>query len=559
MISCGSEKREQDPELQKLYSELDRVIDRSHEYELLKEHRIDSLRTILASAAIDEDEKTNLINSLIDEFNAYNADSTLAYINMNLSRPQVREIPGQHTLLTIRRADVLGHAGLFLDALSAMEKIPKDSVKGEIMEAYYSTYCAIWQYLSEYANEHETATKYELKRSLYADSVRQVADLESFNHFVYVMAELARNGDPDTAIKALESNLAQYRSGMREYSIIASTLAYIYKTAGRTDDYKRFIVMSAISDTEGAVKENMSFREMATLMFEEGDVERANRYLKKSIADANFYSAMMRNAQSSKMLPVIDDAYSTVQKELNDRRKVMVWISGVLSFILLLTVVLLLVQFRSLRKAKDKVTAANHELSTLSDRLRIANEQMKKNNNELSELSEELKTANSELADKNLELSEYNRTKEQYAGLFMEYCSSAISSLQHYQQTLRILAFQGGNRATILKKLESTEMADQLLKNFYVRFDEAILNIYPSFVEKFNALLQPGQEITLKSGELLNRELRLFALIRLGIDDSGKIANFLRCSVATVYTYRSKMKKRAIRPECFEQDVRTIG
>lgn len=102
-------------------------------------------------------------------------------------------------------------------------------------------------------------------------------------------------------------------------------------------------------------------------------------------------------------------------------------------------------------------------------------------------------------------------------------------------------------------------MVDGLLKNFYGKFDEAILNIYPSFIDKFNRLLRPDEQVVLKSGELLNTELRLYALIRIGIDDNAKIAEFLRCSISTVYTYRSKMKKRAINPETFEEQVRSLG
>ena len=352
------------------------------------------------------------------------------------------------------------------------------------------------------------------------------------------MIERARNGDADTAATVLKSCLNEYRSGTRDYSIMASNLAYIYKIAGAVDDYKRYLVLSAISDVKGAVKENMSFREVATVMFEEGDVERANRYLKKSIADANFYSAMMRNAQSSKILPVIDDAYAQLQNRLASRLRLLVMATTVLAVVLVIFILLILKQFRGLRHANAEINAANAELSVISERLRAAN---------------------SELEERNYELRDFNRTKEQYAGLFMEYCSSAISALQHYQQTLRVLATQGANRAALMKKLESTEAADLLLKNFYVSFDEAILNIYPQFVDKFNALLQPEERIVLKTGELLNTELRLFALIRIGIDDSAKIAGFLRCSISTVYTYRSKMRRRAINPESFEDDVRNIA
>ncbi len=537
LASCNKQKASVDPELQALYSDLDSEIANSRQYEIVKDNRIGELRKSYYFSH-DENQKTEIINRLISEFDAYDADSALYYVSLNLHRPAIHSMPGEYTRLTMKRADILAHAGLFSDALAIMRKIQRNSLDPTLLEAYYSTYCAIYQYLSEYTSEHETALDNERLRTLYADSIRQVADPTSFNHMVYVMADKARSGDSQTAIAELSNYLTEYQLGSREYSILASSLAYIYKTAGQSNDYKRYIVLSAISDVKGAIKENMSFREVATFMFEDGEVERANRYLKKSITDANSYSALMRNAQSSKMLPVIDEAYSSLQEQLNGRLRSMVWVSSALSFVLVITILLILKQIKNLHRANAEVSNANKELSLLSDQLR---------------------QANIELEEKNNELKNYNHTKEQYAGLFMEYCSSAISTLQHYQKSLRVLAAQGGNRASLSKKLESTEVADQLLKNFYVKFDEAILNIYPSFVNKFNALLNPGEQIILKSGELLNTELRLYALVRIGIDDSAKIADFLRCSISTVYTYRSKMKKRAINPDNFENDVKSLG
>lgn len=329
LASCSERNPDTQSGLKALYDELDYEIDRSKDYEIAKENRINQLRKSYAVAR-DQKQKTEIVNRLIAEFDAYNADSALYYISCNLRRPAVRSIPGEFTRLTIKHADVLAHAGLFSDALYIMQQIPRDSLDLQLLEPYYSTYCATYQYLSEYANEHETALGHEHLRALYADSLMSVIKPGSFNHLVYVMAERARAGDTDSAIVELSKHLDEYTLGSREYSILASTLAYIYKLAGMPDEYKHYLVLSAISDVRGAVKENMSFREVATVMFEDGDVERANRYLKKSIADANFYSAMMRNAQSSKILPVIDDAYSSLQNQLNCRLRYMVGVSSVL-------------------------------------------------------------------------------------------------------------------------------------------------------------------------------------------------------------------------------------
>lgn len=578
LISCRESGTDDDSGLQELYTLLDSEIARSKVYETEKENRIAQLHKSY-DLAHDNIRRKDIVNRLIEEFDAYNADSTLYYVNCNLRNPETLAEPHEYTGLLIKKADVFAHAGLFPSALATMEEVRRDSPDADLMEDFYSTYCVIYQYLSEYTGEHETSMAYERQRALYADTLSQVVSPESFNHMVYVMTEKARKGESDKAIEILSGHLEEYRSGSREYSILASILAYIHKSAGHTEEYKRYLVLSAISDVRGAIKENMSFREVATVMFRDGDIERANRYLKKSIADANFYSTPMRNAQSSKMLPVIDEAYTSLQDRMTGRLRNMTWGSCALSVILVITMLLMLKQFKSLRMANAKVSRANNELSEMSCQLKDSNAKLQKKNDELSGLSESLKNSSRELAEKNEELSllsgrlksanaeleyknaelhDYNRIKEQYAGLFMEYCSSAIYTLQHYQQSLRILNASGGNRSALIKKIESSDMADQLLKNFYVKFDEAILNIYPTFVDKFNSLLNPDDKVVLKSGEMLNTELRLFALICIGIDDSAKIAKFLRCSISTVYTYRSKMRKRAVDPGNFEANVKNI-
>lgn len=568
-----------DRDLDVLYTELDREIAQSNIYDKEKEQRVIQLRRRY-NLSHDQKERTQIINSLIEEFNAYNADSALYYINCNLRRPDVLSTPGEYTRLNIKRADVLAHAGFFPEALATMRRIPTDSLAPSLREIYYSTYCAIFQFLSEYTDNHETAFDHEKRCALYIDSLSQVIEPKSFNHLVYVMTDKAKKGDMETAISVLSESIDKYIPGTREYSILASTLAYMYKLSGMDDEYKRYITLSAISDVKGAVKENMSFRALATVMFEDGDVERANRYLKKSIADANFYSALMRNVQSSKMLPVIDDAYSSMQQQMNNRLRNMLYLSSILSIALVIAIIMIWKQYKILHQANTEVRNANKELNAMSDKLKETNQELQIKNNELSGLSEELKTkninlaekndelsnvsaklqlANEELEVKNLKLQDLNRTTKQYAGLFMEYCSSAISAFQHYQRSLQVKTVHGGNRTELLKKIESTEVTDRLLSNFYAKFDEAILNIFPAFIDKFNALLKPEEQIILRPGELLNTELRLFALIRIGIDDSSKIAEFLRCSIATIYTYRSKMRKKALNPDDFENEVRNMA
>lgn len=365
-----------------------------------------------------------------------------------------------------------------------------------------------------------------------------MADTLSLLYSIYVVPDGALGGDEEKAAKRLRADLKAYPSGSREYSILASILAYVYHLSGHHDLYLEYLTRSAISDVKGAIKENMSFREMATNMYDAGDVERANLYLKKSIVDANFFSARMRNAQSLRMLPLIDESYAARRAQLYQRLQWMIVAVSLMALVLICTLYYIHRQNLRLKSANAKVALTNDELSHLSEQLSIAN---------------------SDLEMKNRELNESNRIKEQYTGLFMGYSAAAVNALQRYHQSLRLMANQSISKTVLLKKLESSEFIEMTLKEFYSRFDEAILNIYPDFPAKINRLLRPEEQIKLKPGELLNTELRIYALVRIGISENSKIAEFLRCSITTVYTYRSKIRRRAVNPDTFEQDVQDLA
>lgn len=517
---------------------LDREMTDAPRYVHLKEERIDSLRHLL-SPGQDPQRRFDIIQLLISEYEAFKADSALHYVNLNLASPIANE-PVVSSRLLLKKADLYSHAGLFSDALALMDSVSPAALPKSDRERYFANYCGLYQYMVEYNTDFDLSLQadYERMRRQYADSIRLTSDSLSLTYAIYVMPELAREGNPDKALSLLEKNLASYPMGSREYSILASIIAYVHTLRDDRSAYLEYISRSAVSDLRGAVMENMSFRAIATAMYEEGDVERANIFLKKSIADANFYSARMRNAQSLKMLPMIDEAYAARQRELYGRMKIMIAVVSILAV---------------------GLTAALYFIRRQYRRLKVANANVARSNSELSQLSEKLRAANSDLEVKNAALNEGNLIKEQYTGLFMGYSATAINALQRYHHSLRLMAAQGVSKSALQKKLESSEFIDSTIKEFYAKFDEAILNIYPDFPDKVNALLRPEERIHLKPGEILNTELRIQALIRIGISENAKIAEFLRCSITTVYTYRSKVRRRAINPDSFESDILLIS
>ena len=182
--------------------------------------------------------------------------------------------------------------------------------------------------------------------------------------------------------------------------------------------------------------------------------------------------------------------------------------------------------YRQMKKLAD---ARNH--------LQVANKQ-------LNGLNEELRQMNSCLSSTNIELSESNQIKEEYIARFIKLCSTYINRLDAYRRMVS-KKVSAGQIAELLKITRSQDALDEELEELYANFDTAFLHLFPNFVGKFNDLLQENEQILPKKGELLNTELRIFALIRLGIEDSSQIAEFLRYSVNTIYNYRAKVRNKA--------------
>lgn len=530
-----SDRSSNDKELSELYKAVDEEISRRTTYMAEKEKRIDATRQEYEAETSDA-RRMRVLDKLIAEYESYISDSALHYVTEAETVAQRLGDRRKATRLRIKKADIASHAGLFTEAHQLLADIKREDLDTTLLANYYATYSGLYQYECEYLPEGEYSKRSQELRNIYTDSLMRVSSPESFDYLVNWAALEIGKGNNEDVRKRLEANLKKYNSGTRQYSILASIMAFMYHTMGRDDEYKRYLSQTVISDIKGAVKENVAIRELATQVFEDGEIDRANHYLKVSFDDANFYAARMRNAQSSRMLPVIDKAYDTRQKELQSRQRVLIYITSGLLILVAGAVFFILKQVKRIKEANRRVNRSNEELQAMSA---------------------QLKAMNATLEDTNKELKASNKTKEEYAGLFMEFSSFNISALQKYHLALRKLAVQG-NVKGILKKLDEGDVSADSLKIFYTKFDEAILNIYPSYIEKVNQLLTPDNQIVLKSGEKLNTELRIIALIRLGITDSEKISQFLRCSISTIYTYRSKLKRRAMHPDEFENEILAI-
>lgn len=523
--------------LDSLLSVLDDVILHSRQFEAEKQRHIASIRQSLSARALSPEEEYAVNLHLYAEYEAYICDSALHYINRNI---EIARTVGRKDWLVeakLEKAHLLAVSGLYAEGIALLQSIDRRQIADNQLVDYYTAFENIYLYHAEYAQDDEYRPHYLKLRACYLDSILQVISPGTYRYAIARAPLLIDQGYYEEAKALLKNILPQLNRQTREYAVVTSILAYACLQDQHLLERKYYLVESAIADIRSVVKENNSLRVLAELLYEEDDLERANRYMKKSMADATLYNARLRNVQASRMLPLIDNAYQREKEAQRQKLYVSLWVISALSLFLIAAVVFVIGQMKKLARARREVVEANRELQ---------------------KLNEDLTAANLRQQEMNGSLTEANCVKEEYIGRFLGLCSAYIDKWETYRKMLNKQA-GAGKLDELYKQLKSSRFIDEALKDFYREFDNAFLNIYPHFVESFNRLFPPEEQVVPKQGERLSTELRIYALIRLGISDSSRIASFLRCSITTIYTYRSKLKNKSLYRDDFESEVMKIG
>ena len=298
------------------------------------------------------------------------------------------------------------------------------------------------------------------------------------------------------------------------------------------------MILSAIADTRNATRENASLQNLALIHYEEKKLADAFKFTQSAIDDVISSGIHFRAIEIYKFNSIINTAYQTEQARSRSNLTTFLISTSIILFLLVLLVICIYIQMKKILRIKRALAQSNQELLRLNDKLNNINNQLNDTNNQLYEIS---------------------NVKEHYIAEFFDVCFSYISKMEKYQNVLYKYAINK-YYDELIKKLKSSALIDEELTALYARFDKVFLGLYPTFVADFNALLKDGEQIVLKPDALLNRELRIYALLRLGITDSGKIANFLRCSTSTVYNYRTRMRnKAAVDRDEFENEIMKIN
>ena len=505
-----------------LLDTLDITLRESQRYINARRAKITRLKAELARA--DDDEvRYRLTGRLREEYRSFDIDSALYFANEKMA--VARRIGNASYISDARMnlAEMSGVHGMYKEALDYIDSVDKGVLDVYQMEYYYHVYRNIYGLMADNCSNAVIKKRYLALTDSYRDSILLVNNPESFNYVIVKADKDNVHGRYNEAIKLLKDSYSKF-DNIHSKALLDYSLAMAYAGKGDTANEKRHLILSAISDIRSGIREYTSLRLLAVLLYKEGDVDRAYAYMTRCMDDAAACNSLWRIYEVQKAFPVINKVYH----HKLDRQRRIIFCS--LVFIILLTL-FLAVAILVIKKQMRKVSAARRQAQE----------------------------ANVRLKELNRELSESSHIKEEYIAHYIDQCSLYIDKMDKYRKHLQKVAQKGGAKE-LFEEIRSKSFIDNELKDFYAQFDDSFLNLFPNFVDDFNNLLVPEQRIRLKPGEKLNTELRIFALIRLGISSSTKIANFLRYSVTTIYNYRVKLRNAAAGDrEKFDDAVMMIG
>lgn len=533
LVSCCVLKvHSTQPTISQLYQTLDSLIARSNSIVAEKENHIKMLTQGFQSVRLTPIQRYEMNMRLYDEYLAFQFDSAYHYIEENIKLAQqdgARQ--EQYAASYIKLSHILSVRGLFEKAEDILDAIPMELLTDDDLVSYYNQRVEINLYRSEMAQSLPFFPEYIDSVQYYRQKVMQIAPKESFTYITNRAGYLCEVGDVDAAIRMFDDLLPSFQPGDRRYSIIASTLAYFYRCKQDAEMEERYLLFCAISDAKGAILENISFRELSIFLLDHGELEKAYTYISRASDDAEAYGGGLRSMQVARLSPVITKAYDLERAQMQHRTTISLFVVSILALLLLSLTLLTFTLLRKRRIISRKISLMNKELTRHNQEIQALNSLMK----------------------------EDNRIKEEYIGRFLQLCSDLVHRSEERNKMLNRLA-RDRKLEDLYAELKSNTALNEGIRLFHQNFDTAFLNIYPRFVEEVNRLLTPENRFEVSGdAKKLSTELRVLALIRLGINDNQRIADILRSSITTIYTYRSKLKAKAVSKDTFEDDVCKIG
>lgn len=535
-----------------LYRVLDVAIDSSSIY---KKHKLDAINILEKqyAAVRNDQDKYQFALSLYHEYVAFVNDSALNYIQVCMECAERMGRKDLQTQSELALAYQLADTGFYPEAEIHFKAISKDQLTNDMVITYLKGMNHLYGEMGYYSHDKKLRDQFFSKSVAFRDSLLQILPEDSYGYNALKSVELNNQGKTDDALKCSDKWMKLAKPGSRDYATMSFYRSEIYRNMGDAEMERYWLIMSALTDIRQAIMDQAALWSLAnSLMNEEGNLDRAYKYMDFSWECISYFSTHMRSWLVTPILTRINNKY---KQNLHQANTNLIWTIVAISFLIIGLLVLLFY----VSKKRRQLAVIRNELKNANDELGQLNHQLSAKNHDLSEANQRLSDINEQLRQAIIHLNDSNRVKDEYIGKFLSVCSDYIDKLDNYRIKVN-RKLKAGQQADVLRMTSSEQLREDELAELFNHFDDIFLRLFPTFIDDFNALLRPGEEIVPTEKNHLNTDLRIFALIRLGIEESSKIAEFLRYSPNSIYAYRARIKNKAAgnRDE-FEKLVKEIG
>ncbi|WP_187263770.1 DUF6377 domain-containing protein [Pontibacter beigongshangensis] len=464
----------------------------------------------------------SIYNKLYNEYRTFQYDSAFTYaLNLQKTARQLSD-PVRETYAKLKLSHTLLSSGMYKEALDSLHTVNPNQMPDSIKIDYYALTARAYYDLSGYTQDSYYTPRYNNTGERYVDSALALLDTNTLWFYALRGMKHEIAVQPEKARADFQTILNKFNPSLNQYAMAANSLGNYYYKQGHTDKAIEMMARAAIADIKASVKEGVALMTLAEFLYNNGDEGRAYDYIKQAQEDATYYGAKQRKIQVAAILPVIEGERLTTVEGQRGRLVVYAVVVTLLSVLVLVFAFIIFRQLKQLRVAKRTVTEANTKLQEVNE-----------------------------------SLFEANRIKEEYIGYSFNMYSEYIDKMEKFKKALdkKVIAKKYDEINHVMKSLNLKKEREAL----YLSFDKIFLKLFPNFVPSFNSFFKEEDQFIPKDEQSLTIEQRIFALIRIGITDHEQIARILEYSVNTIYTYKSKVKKRSLLPnENFERKIMEI-
>ena len=438
---------------------------------------------------------------LFEEYQSFNYDTAFSFVNKMIDEARLLSHPDYQAKAELKRAFIYLSSGLFHESLEVFNSINPATLCKDDRIYYYTNYARLKYDMADYVHGDLSYIYIREGNALSEKALELIEPSDTVLYWSTSALYKLKMNDYARAIEQFKVALACSTITEHEKAIAYSSIAHAYTLQNQTDIADSYLIQAAISDLRSSTKETVALAIVAQRLHQKGDLQHAAYYIRQAMDDAEYYNARHRQLSVGRIMPIIEQEQLLTLEHTNHRIALQSILLYILLTVLLITLIILVNRMLAIRKAQSTIQTMNDKLM------------------------------------------ETNRIKEEYIGSSCCSMSDLITRLERYERFVRRKAQE--KRTDELVVIPNYIDAHLCRRDFYKQFDKSFLHIFPNFIRDFNALLREGEELTVKSNELLSTELRIFALIRLGINDNSQISKVLDYSINTVYTYKTRVRNRS--------------